>query len=203
MPLVRKLALKISNEVVIWASPGSKEWAEGLAREVTFIESDWAALRWSLGSIRVLFDRREAPIGSLDEVPAQFQKFASRFMYNALGMWFPICMGPLSVILLFHPRSETARFGSALIVFASISGLIFWLVQRHELKQQLIDDVLDDTFRCGVAYKAALRRIGSAIWIPAFVFVSFWMGWLQERGGFRASPFFNSIFIGIGLWSVL
>lgn len=44
MTLIRKLAIKISNEVVIWASPGSKEWAEGLAREVTFIESDWAAL---------------------------------------------------------------------------------------------------------------------------------------------------------------
>jgi hypothetical protein len=64
MTLVRRLALKISDAVVRYASPGCKEWAEGLVREVAFIEGEWAALAWAIGSTRVLLDRREARIGS-------------------------------------------------------------------------------------------------------------------------------------------
>ena len=74
MTLIRRVALTISDEVVRWASPGCKEWAEGLEREAAVIESDWAALRWAIGSTRVLLDRRAAPLTSLDEVPAETQK---------------------------------------------------------------------------------------------------------------------------------
>jgi hypothetical protein len=197
MPLVRKLALKISTEVVIWASPGSKEWAEGLAREVAFIESDWAALRWSLGSIRVLFDRREVPLASLDEVAAQFQKFTQRFIYSAFGLWFPIFRGPQSVFMLFRPKSEIAQLGSALIVFASISGLIFWLVERRRLKQQTTDEVLDNVLACALRYRAALKRVCSAIWIPALAFTSFWTGCMLEDGGIPSPPPYRTTYIVI------
>jgi hypothetical protein len=203
MTLIRKLALKISNEVVIWASPGSKDWAEGLAHEVAFIESDWAALRWSLGSIRVVFDRREKPIGSLDEVPAQFQKFADRFIYGALGLWFPIFRGPQSAFEFFHSRSESARLGSAFVVFASFSGLIFWVLERHRLKLQLTDNVLDNTVTCTLNYKAALRSHRSTIWIPAFAFTSFCVGIMLELGGFRDHPFFGSLYIVVVICYVL
>ena len=69
MSLLRIVALTISDEVVRWASPGCKEWAEGLERETRVIESDWAALRWAIGSTRLLLDRRATPLRSLDEVP--------------------------------------------------------------------------------------------------------------------------------------
>ena len=71
MTLVRKLAVSISSRVVRWASPGCKEWAEAQARELAFIPSDWAALRWALGSTRVLLDRQPAPAGSRSELPAR------------------------------------------------------------------------------------------------------------------------------------
>ena len=45
-----------------------KEWAEGLAREAAVIESDWAALRWALGSTRILLQDRD-PLESPAEVP--------------------------------------------------------------------------------------------------------------------------------------
>jgi|GEM_PF-1985980 len=64
MSPIRKLAVRISGTVVRWASPGCKEWAEGLAREVEFIGSDWSALGWAIGSLQVVLDRRQAPIGS-------------------------------------------------------------------------------------------------------------------------------------------
>jgi len=50
--------MAISERVARWASPGCKDWAEGLAREVEFIENDWRALGWAIGSMRVLLDRR-------------------------------------------------------------------------------------------------------------------------------------------------
>jgi hypothetical protein len=60
MTLVRRVALGISSRVVRWASPGCREWAEGLEREVEFIEGDWRALAWAVGSTRVLLERRGA-----------------------------------------------------------------------------------------------------------------------------------------------
>ena len=68
MTLVRKLALSLSQKVVRLAAPGCKEWAEAQARELAFIPSDWAALRWSLGNARVLLDRRAT---SRSEIPAR------------------------------------------------------------------------------------------------------------------------------------
>jgi hypothetical protein len=61
MTLPRKLAQAIVKLVVRYASPGCQPWAEGLAIEIDHIPNDWTALRWSLGSTRVLLDRREAP----------------------------------------------------------------------------------------------------------------------------------------------
>jgi hypothetical protein len=58
MSPIRRLAVRILGVVVRWASPGCKEWAEGLAREVEFIGGDWRALGWALGSVRVVLDPR-------------------------------------------------------------------------------------------------------------------------------------------------
>ncbi len=75
MTLVRRAGGgDFEHEVVRWASPGCKEWAEGLEREAAVIENDWAALGWAIGSTRVLLDRRPAALTSLDEVPAIAQK---------------------------------------------------------------------------------------------------------------------------------
>ena len=67
MTFIRRKALEISSWVTWLASPGRKEWAEGSERETAVIESDLAALRWALGSMCILLDRREAPMISLDE----------------------------------------------------------------------------------------------------------------------------------------
>jgi hypothetical protein len=60
MVLLRRVAVRVSKFVVRHASTGSHEWAEGLAREVEFIENDWRALAWALGSTRVLLERRSS-----------------------------------------------------------------------------------------------------------------------------------------------
>ena len=75
MSIVRTAAQKVSAMVVCYSSAGNKEWAEGLAREVDFIRSDWGALLWSMGSLRVLLDRRPAPIRTYDDLWPLVKKF--------------------------------------------------------------------------------------------------------------------------------
>jgi hypothetical protein len=69
MTRLRKLAVKISNTVVRRSLPAYKDWAEATARELEFIESDWAALRWALGSWKMAASCQCAPVTSLSEVP--------------------------------------------------------------------------------------------------------------------------------------
>jgi hypothetical protein len=50
MPVLRRLAVKWLEAVVRNAPPECQEWARAMLRELDFIESDWATLRWALGS---------------------------------------------------------------------------------------------------------------------------------------------------------
>lgn len=114
---------------VVWlASPGCKEWAEGLEREAAVIESDWAALRWAMGSTRVLLDRRVNPVGALREA-------ASRPL-----MWW---VWPIVMVIQIIVNSADAlraynwhdRIAYGLISFGwmywSTFSLADWLWQRN------------------------------------------------------------------------
>ncbi len=50
MSALREFAIRWLRAVVRRAPPGSRPWAGAMLRELDFIESDWAALRWALGS---------------------------------------------------------------------------------------------------------------------------------------------------------
>ena len=51
MTLVRRLALRILNATVRRARPELQEWGLAMSREMDFIENDWAALLWAIGSV--------------------------------------------------------------------------------------------------------------------------------------------------------
>jgi hypothetical protein len=55
--------------VVRFAPVGIGEWAQALLWEKDFIESDWAALSWALGSTRILFTLPDTPFGELGVPP--------------------------------------------------------------------------------------------------------------------------------------
>jgi hypothetical protein len=186
MALVRSLALKISDAVVRNASPGSKEWAEGVAREVAFVTGDWAALGWALGSVRVLFDRREAPMGSLAEVSSVAQRFTEA-ANGAHCLWWPMLQGPQYVWMYFDATSRPQRVGCALVTFCSVTAAIFLLAERRRLKEQMTDEVYLNVLACALFYKAELERRCSRLWIQSAVVVCYCMGMvLAERGGIRA-----------------
>lgn len=55
MSLTRRLASRLLNSVVRHASPQSHDWGNAMLRELDFVESDWGALLWALGSTAALF----------------------------------------------------------------------------------------------------------------------------------------------------
>jgi hypothetical protein len=52
---VRKLANALLRAVLRHAGAESQEWAGAMLRELDFIENDWVALFWALGSINAIF----------------------------------------------------------------------------------------------------------------------------------------------------
>jgi len=52
--LVRRLANALLRAVLRHAAADSQEWAGAMLRELDFIENDWVALFWALGSITAI-----------------------------------------------------------------------------------------------------------------------------------------------------
>jgi hypothetical protein len=55
MSSARKFASGLLRAVARRAPSGSREWAAAMLRELDFIENDWAALLWALGSAAAIF----------------------------------------------------------------------------------------------------------------------------------------------------
>ena len=55
MSVARRLASRLLDSVVQHVSPENQGWGSAMLRELDFIESDWAALLWALGSTTALF----------------------------------------------------------------------------------------------------------------------------------------------------
>jgi hypothetical protein len=191
MTFVRRVAMTISNTVVEYASPGCKEWAHGLAQEVAYVEGDWAALGWALGSARVLLDYREAPIGSLADLPAAAQRFAES---KRKGNWTWIFV--FSQVLIygdkfFRATSWPERAGCGLVglsfIFLGTGALIEW-------RRRLTVPPSDDVIALIRFYQAELERVRDLPrslkgWIAAAAFTILCVGlMLAERGGVRAHP---------------
>jgi hypothetical protein len=62
MSTVRRFASKVLRVVIRHASDESRDWANAMLRELDFIESDWAALLWALGSTTAI-SRHGVPRG--------------------------------------------------------------------------------------------------------------------------------------------
>jgi hypothetical protein len=55
MSATRRLASRLLRAVVRHSSSATQDWANAMLRELDFIESDWAALFWALGSTGAIF----------------------------------------------------------------------------------------------------------------------------------------------------
>jgi hypothetical protein len=176
MTPVRKLALSISSRVVRWASRGCKEWAEAQARELAFIPSDRAALRWALGSTRVLLDRRAA---SRAELPARptFLDAIVWLLYFEACIW--ICAKMLTATGWQH------RLGWGLVVLAcgywAACSVFDWLRERW---QPPISDIQARRLFLREGLELKLTRYRTVRrWFPILAILSGWAGYLLIVGG--------------------
>jgi len=159
MSLIRGLAEGVSRFVVRHASPGSKEWAEGLAREADFVESDWKALAWSLGSMRVLLSYRKAQLRSMDDLSIEAGKYAERMRHlfsSTGGVWIVNLLQTLCwIVSLTMAKDLHHRVGYSLIVSGFITLTIHTLIQSRKTY-----DVPDRDDSAGVVqyYKTGLKH---------------------------------------------
>jgi|HubBroStandDraft_1064217.scaffolds.fasta_scaffold05632_5 hypothetical protein len=52
---IRSAASRLLRAVLRYAPPDSQDWVNAMLRELDFIESDWAAFFWALGSTTAIF----------------------------------------------------------------------------------------------------------------------------------------------------
>jgi hypothetical protein len=189
MTFIRRKALEISSWVTWLAAPGCREWAEGLEREVEFIESDWRALAWAIGSTRVLLEPREAPLQSLEEVPGVTHRFVDS-LRNGSRFWVILMQGPIYLLKYFHVKSGLQHFGCALVMFGAAVGAANIMIERRRLKEPWRDDVYDDIGACTLFYRVELERQHRELWIVPFVFLCYFVGLPMSGTDGSRDPFF-------------
>jgi hypothetical protein len=100
MNILRKTAENIVAAVVRYASTGSKEWAEAIKSELSYIESDWRALAWALSGMRVLLSYQPKPVRTLEYLDVIAQKHADIRRHAVNNTW--LGRNLLWLVLLFN-----------------------------------------------------------------------------------------------------
>jgi hypothetical protein len=156
MTVVRKMAFKISALVIRFSSAGNKEWAAGVAGEIDFIENDWKALAWAMGSLRVLLDRKPAPIRSLEDFEILKQKYvkSKRFMYFFLGSCGLQAFNCVRSFIGAHSYAMRIGFG-----MMAISWIVIGADSLLELRRSKKLRSSKDSCDFALLYRAELKRI--------------------------------------------
>ncbi len=157
MTLVRRVAVRISGFVVDHASSGCWEWAEGLAREVEFVEGDWAALWWALGSLRVLLDRREDTVRSLSEASfkaRQFRESLNERNYLFMIISYLVFRWALQSVNAHHGLE---RVGSGFVLLGWWGEYFFRSMRRRVVARATPDG--DDAREWAIYYRFVLERM--------------------------------------------
>lgn len=87
MSILRKTADRIAAAIVRYASASSEEWAEAIAGELSYIESDWRALAWALSGMRVLLSYQPKPLRTLEYLDVVAQKHADIRRHAVNNTW--------------------------------------------------------------------------------------------------------------------
>ena len=118
MTRLRKLAVKISDTVIRRSLPAYRDWAQATSRELEFIESDWAALGWALGSWKMAARCQNAPLTSMSEVPRAAQKFLKTARASTVITWLSLLWmcSWFSGIFPHTTANPSRRLGGGLIL---------------------------------------------------------------------------------------
>jgi hypothetical protein len=177
MTLMRKAAVKILDAVVRLAPEASRDWAKAAQVEMGFIENDWAALRWALGSWKMAVRRQYAPLTSISEVPRAAQKFlrgtrvlmvVNRCALLCLAASFSLA---LAVSMARQGRPPSLLAGWGCVVIATVTYLVCDIVRwgwRFSSGGGLPEDA--------AAYRSELVRQQDRLsrgWYRSFIAINF------------------------------
>jgi hypothetical protein len=145
MRLIRRLAVRISKKSVERAKPGCKEWAEGLEREVEFIEGDWRALGWATGSLGVLLRNPPKPLGNAEEIARAGRLFAGNREHVPpmilLLMTFQLFDNVDRLVFRWGRMDHLQQAGFAIAaVSAAYLAMVGWMEHRMGKRPEDMDD---------------------------------------------------------------
>lgn len=148
------MALKILNSVVRFASPGTKDWANAMLREMDFIENDWSALLWALGSTRILLKRRDVPVSSLADVPRAAQNFTKKIQRRTRSGFVVTLFESLAFGSFAFIFPNPIQRGGACLTVAAMLFLMYQVLARRPREGPTETDFP----ACAVSYRAELER---------------------------------------------
>lgn len=130
MPVLRRLAVQWLEAVVRSAPPRCQEWASAMLRELDFIESDWAALRWALGSTAAISKHWLRAWLSGREEEATMKETAVKVGWVLLGVLIAAvgalgAFGVLALVFYLFPKLHTGALPVAGWVFALVLEILF------------------------------------------------------------------------------
>jgi hypothetical protein len=137
MVLLRKIGTALLRAVVRHSPPESREWASAMLRELDFIESDWAALFWALGSTTAVFRHIGRELLALFEGKFEIKEGSvndnqKRVLGTMMGVGigFLLAVGGFVLLLvLLHLISDPARMPfPAQLAIVGVPEIIFAVI---------------------------------------------------------------------------
>jgi hypothetical protein len=151
---IRGLASAILAAVIRRASPAMRQWGTAMLREMDFVENDWAALFWALGSATALFKHLEAPMSNLSDVLSRTQALMKKIRRRTLGGYavcFILVVAFGSFIFIFPNTLQ--QVGSGLTVAAAL----YMAYQLHESRNGKLPSETQPS-ACSAFYRTELER---------------------------------------------
>lgn len=137
MSTPRRIATGLLRAALHFSSTESREWASAMLRELDFIESDWDALLWALGSTTAIFRHsgREllaslgSKLGIKEEKVNDNQKRVLGVM-TGVGTGFLLAVGGFVLLLVvLHLISDPARMPfAAQLTIVGVPEIIFAVI---------------------------------------------------------------------------
>jgi hypothetical protein len=117
---IRGLASAVLTAAVRRASPGVREWGTAMLREMDFVESDWAALLWAIGSVPVLFKHLEAPMSDSSAVFSRAKALMKEIRRRTLMGYGACIIVTVYVASFIFVPNTLQRIGCCLAVPATL-----------------------------------------------------------------------------------
>jgi hypothetical protein len=135
---IRRLASAILAGAFRHASQETQEWGNAMVREMDFIESDWAALFWAIGSATAILRHKEVPMGNPSDILGKAQDLERKLARRTLkgGIVCLLAIVYLAGIAFLIPNL-TLRIGACI----SVASMLYLTYQLYQWRGRGISPV--------------------------------------------------------------